>query len=233
MLKSCVLSWSETLDINEKGLGFPNCIESAGRFNMNSLSISFFCFLKIYLNKFQCLKIRLVLLTVDKRLMVGIIIFADDWSLEMIKDQVFQSAFFWMCVIDIIDGDDGLTYKYNMKTCIDNVHLYCNNISAFVRKIKNLQEKIKKQNKHVLLENTVIEVKKIESLGEECKKHGITEHWLLNPEKINIDMVTRKLILELRVYKNRNKITDKTFAVWVKYLCNLPTLPHLGIVWLC
>ena len=68
----------------------------------------------------------------------------------------------------------------------------------------------------------------MQNIGKECKKQGITEAWLLNPTEINVDFVNRELALELRSYKNRNQILDKTCALWFLYLCKLQTLPHLG-----
>ncbi|CAC5409986.1 unnamed protein product [Mytilus coruscus] len=78
----------------------------------------------------------------------------------------------------------------------------------------------------------VLEVTKIEQLGVECKKQGITEKWLLNPEEINVGFVSRKLIFELRHYKRRNNVTDKTCGLWIKHICKLESIPHLGSLWL-
>lgn len=125
-------------------------------------------------------------------------IFSDDWSLERIKDKVFQTEFFWICVLDVIDHDANLTYKYNIQSCIANTHLFCPNISAFVRKIKQIKDKALKNNKIDLLQTCIIECQVLPSLGEECRKYGLTETWLQNPTEINIDNVTRKLVLELR-----------------------------------
>jgi hypothetical protein len=47
-----------------------------------------------------------------------------------------------------------------------------------------------------------------------------------------INKLNRELALELRSYKNRNQILDKTCALWFLYLCKLQTLPHLGRLWL-
>ena len=159
-------------------------------------------------------------------------IFSDDWSLERIKDKVFQTEFFWICVLDVIDHDANLTYKYNIQSCIANTHLYCPNISAFVRKIKQIKDKALKNNKIDLLQTCIIECQVLPSLGEECRKYGLTETWLQNPTEITIDNVTRKLVLELRQYKKKNQIPDKTCALWLFHLCKLDTLPHLGRLWL-
>lgn len=40
------------------------------------------------------------------------------------------------------------------------------------------------------------------------------------------------MALELRSYKKRNEIPDKTCALWFLYLSNLQTLPHLGRLWI-
>ncbi|CAG2222467.1 unnamed protein product [Mytilus edulis] len=158
--------------------------------------------------------------------------YTDDWPLGRIQDKVFQVAFFWICILDYVDSDPQLTYKYHVQNCIENVHLHCSNVSAFVRKIKNLKEKVQKKKQKELLYNSVLEVTKIEELGVECKKQGITEKWLLNPEEINVGFLSRKLIFELRHYKRRNNITDKTCGLWIKHICKLESIPHLGSLWL-
>jgi hypothetical protein len=56
----------------------------------------------------------------------------------------------------------------------------------------------------------------MQNIGKECKKQGITEAWLLNPTEINVDFVNRELALELRSYKNRNQILDKTCALCIE-----------------
>ncbi|CAC5376944.1 unnamed protein product [Mytilus coruscus] len=158
--------------------------------------------------------------------------YTDDWPLGRIQDKVFQVAYFWICILDYVDSDPQLTYKYNVQNCIENVHLDCSNVSAFVRKIKNLKEKVQKKKQKELLYNSVLEVTKNEELGIECKKQGITEKWLLNPEEINVGFVSRKLIFDLRHYKRRNNITDKTCRLWIKHICKLESIPHLGRLWL-
>jgi uncharacterized protein (DUF1015 family) len=57
--------------------------------------------------------------------------------------------------------------------------------------------------------------------GPECKKHEITEEWLENPREINIEHVSRRLTLELGLYRLKNNICYKKYALWVKYLCKL------------
>ncbi|CAC5406237.1 unnamed protein product [Mytilus coruscus] len=64
-----------------------------------------------------------------------------------------------------------------------------------------------------------------------CEK-DYTEKWLLNPEEINVGFVSRKLIFELRHYKRRNNVTDKTCGLWIKHICKLESVPHLGSLWL-
>ena len=49
-----------------------------------------------------------------------------------------------------------------------------------------------------LLTHVIIDIPKETDLGTECKKHKITEEWLENPREINIEHVSRRLILELR-----------------------------------
>ncbi|CAC5402831.1 unnamed protein product [Mytilus coruscus] len=71
--------------------------------------------------------------------------YTDDWPLGRIQDKVFQVAYFWICILDYVDSDPQLTYKYNVQNCIENVHLHCSNVSAFVKKNKNLKEKIQKR----------------------------------------------------------------------------------------
>ncbi|CAC5367585.1 unnamed protein product [Mytilus coruscus] len=158
--------------------------------------------------------------------------YTDDWPLGRIQDKVFQVAYFWICILDYVDSDPHLTYKYNVQNCIENVHLHCSNVSAFVRKIKKLKEKVQKKKQKELLYNSVLEVTKIEQIGVECKKQGTTEKWLLNPEEINVGFVSKKLIFELRHYKRRNNVTDKTFGLWIKHICELESIPHLGSLWL-
>lgn len=46
---------------------------------------------------------------------------------------------------------------------------------------------------------------KVQNVGEECKKQGITEAWLLKPSDITVDFVNRKMALELRSYKKEMK----------------------------
>ena len=64
---------------------------------------------------------------------------------------------------------------------------------------------IKKQDIS-LLTHVIIDIPKETDLGTECKKHTITEEWLENPREINIEHVSRTLILELRYYRLRNNI---------------------------
>ena len=135
-----------------------------------------FKFLTIYFitnicNQNQCLVWFDVLIAVKETLFYFLFyIFSDDWPLERIKDKVYQTAYFWICVLDVIDRDTSLTYKYNIQNCIANTHLHCANVSAFVRKIRNVKERSLKRKNTDALSINVIECRKMQNIGNECKK---------------------------------------------------------------
>ena len=89
---------------------------------------------------------------------------------------------------------------------MQNVLLFYGNISSFIIKVKGLQSKMIKKQDISLLTHVIIDIPKETDLGTECKKHNITEEWLENPREINIEHVSRRLILELRLYRLRNNI---------------------------
>jgi hypothetical protein len=65
--------------------------------------------------------------------------FLDHWSLEKIRDPVYQQASFWICVFEVIDADLKMTFKYNILKIMENLLLYCGHVSAFIRKVKGLK----------------------------------------------------------------------------------------------
>ena len=89
---------------------------------------------------------------------------------------------------------------------MQNVLLFYGNISSFIIKVKGLQSKMIKKQDISLLTHVIIDIPKETDLGTECKKHKITEEWLENLREKNIEHVSRRLILELRLYRLRNNI---------------------------
>ena len=68
--------------------------------------------------------------------------FLDHWPLEKIRDPVYQQASFWVCVLEVIDADLQMTFKYNIPKIMENLLLFCGNVSSFIRKVKELQSKM-------------------------------------------------------------------------------------------
>jgi uncharacterized protein (DUF1015 family) len=124
-----------------------------------------------------------------------------------------------------------MTFKYNIPKIMENLLLFCGNVSSFIRKVKGLHvqsKMIKKKQDISLLTHVIIDIPKETNLGTECKKHEITEEWLENPREINIEHVSRRLTLERRLYRLKNNICYKKCALWVKYLCKLDDVPYIG-----
>ena len=73
--------------------------------------------------------------------------FLDHWFLEKIRDPDYQQASFWIWVLEVIDADLQMTFKYNIPKIMGNLLLFCGHVSSFIRKVKGLQSKIIKKNK--------------------------------------------------------------------------------------
>ena len=75
--------------------------------------------------------------------------FLDHWPLEKIRDPVYQQASFWISVLEVIDADIQMTFKYNIPKIMENLLLFCGNVSSFIRKVKGLhvQSKMIKKTK--------------------------------------------------------------------------------------
>ncbi|KAG1655022.1 hypothetical protein GQR58_024745 [Nymphon striatum] len=75
------------------------------------------------------------------------------------KTKLFENSAFWICVISFIEDDTNidLTLKNNIPKITEILHLNRRNVSAFVRKIRNIKRKFEKKNNSSVLESIVIE----------------------------------------------------------------------------
>lgn len=130
-------------------------------------------------------------------------------------------------MLGVIEEENELTLKHSIPILLKNLHInYSGKLSALTRKVKNLQNKLNKNQDTLLLDTFIIADSEKSSLGTECEKAGITENWLKNPTpSISVD-INRRLILELRNYTKNRQIDYKQCAMWVYNLCHTDIPPH-------
>ncbi|XP_052075821.1 uncharacterized protein LOC127713909 [Mytilus californianus] len=151
--------------------------------------------------------------------------FLDGWSLEKLKQNVWQEYLFWHCVIAVVEESVELSFKENMPIIFENLNYSSVNVSVFLRKNRNKMKSVFKKKDLSIGKEQAIGIA-FKDVGPICEKEGISLDWLKNPSPIpnKID-VTNGLIVELRKVRMQHSILHKTVALWVQFLCHLNYTP--------
>ncbi|CAC5384728.1 unnamed protein product [Mytilus coruscus] len=165
---------------------------------------------------------------VDRHMIHSLLIncmYTDDWSLDKLKQNVWQEYLFWHCVIAVVEDSVELSFKENMPIIFENLNYSSVNVSVFLRKIRNKMKSVFKKKDLSIGKEQAIGIA-FKDVGPICEKEGIRLDWLKNPSPIpnKID-VTNGLIVELRKVRMQHSILHKTVALWVQFLCHLNYTP--------
>ncbi|CAC5398309.1 unnamed protein product [Mytilus coruscus] len=130
---------------------------------------------------------------------------SDDWSLDKLKQNVWQEYLFWHCVIAVVEDSVELSFKENMPIIFENLNYSSVNVSVFLRKIRNKMKSVFKKKDLSIGKEQAIGIA-FKDVGPICEKEGIRLDWLKNPSPIpnKID-VTNGLIVELRKVRMQHK----------------------------
>ncbi|VDI15710.1 Hypothetical predicted protein [Mytilus galloprovincialis] len=138
---------------------------------------------------------------VDRHMIHSLLIncmYTDDWSLDKLKQNVWQEYLFWHCVIAVVEDSVELSFKENMPIILENLNYSSVNVSVFLRKIRNKMKSVFKKKDLSIGKEQAIGIA-FKDVGPLCEKEGISLDWLKNPSPIpNKINVTNGLIVELR-----------------------------------